>query len=103
MWFVDERWWFVDERICCGNERRHGKQIPCGHDRQEKQWQGLTRVPSATLRIVESGEGGVQVLDSFVDFLGVFVAHGDGVYAGVVEGEAHGFLAVFAVEDAFAY
>jgi hypothetical protein len=33
---------------------------------------------------------------------GDFVAHGDGVDLGGLEGVAHGFLAVFAVEGAFA-
>ena len=42
----------------------------------------------------------VDVLDGFVDFLGVFVADGDAVDSGVVEGEAHGGLAVFVVREA---
>jgi hypothetical protein len=44
------------------------------------------------------GEGEIEIFDGFVDFGGVFVADGDGIDAGAFEGEAHGSLAVFAVE-----
>ena len=50
-----------------------------------------------------SSVGHVDVFDGFVDFLGVFEADGDGVDAGVAEGEAERFLAVGALgESAFA-
>jgi hypothetical protein len=39
-------------------------------------------------------EGGVEVVDGFVDFLGGFAAYGDAVDAGGLDGEAHGGLAV---------
>ena len=65
------------------------------------------RCPSAPDSSVRPGSGAaaqcsVQVLDGFVDFGGRFVADGDAIDAGVLEGEAHGLLAVFVVEDAFA-
>lgn len=41
-------------------------------------------------------EGEVEVLDGLVDFGGAFVADGDCVDTGVIEGVVHGALAVFA-------
>ena len=40
------------------------------------------------------------LVDGLVDLGGVLVSHGDAIDAGVLEGEAHGRLAVFAVVKA---